>query len=364
MRWVPIQACRAGMRLAKQIYNEEGLVLLKEQVELNTAYIQRLEAMGVSYVYVEDDRTEGIHAPDVLSDETRRLANMTIRKQFKQLIDEAMTRKRAASNSTLNREFFDVLDAIIGDLYGNHKAMVMLNDMQTTDHYLFRHSLNVCVYTTLLGLHHGYPRNELRTLSMGALLHDIGKTQINLEVLNKPGSLSDAEFAHMKQHAEIGYRMLKDEPNIPLLAAHCAYQHHERLNGSGYPRGIKSPDIHEYAKWIGITDSYDAMTTHRVYRKAMLPHEALEILYTGSGTQYEQGMLELFRDRMAVYPIGMSIHLNTGETCVVARIHAECPQRPVVRVLYDADGNPLKTPHEIDLSKKLHVMIVGYHAAD
>ncbi|NOJ73453.1 HD-GYP domain-containing protein [Paenibacillus alvei] len=364
MRWVPIQACRAGMRLAKEIYNEEGLVLLKEQVELSAAYIQRLEAMGVSYVYVEDARTEGIYAPNVLSGDTRKLANATIRKQFKRLIEEAMTRKRSASHTTLKREFFEVLDAIIGDLYGNHKAMVMLNDMQTTDHYLFRHSLNVCVYTTLLGLHNGYPRNELRTLSMGALLHDIGKTQINLNILNKPGSLSNDEFVQMKKHTEIGYYMLKNEPNIPLLAAHCAYQHHERLNGSGYPRGIKSPDIHEYAKWIGITDSYDAMTTHRVYRKAMLPHEALEILYTGSGTQYEQRMLELFRDRMAVYPIGMSIHLNTGESGVIARIHAEYPQRPVVRILYDPEGNPLKVPHEIDLSKKLHVMIVGYHATD
>ncbi len=352
------------MRLAKEIYNEEGLVLLKEQVELSTAYIQRLEAMGVSYVYVEDARTEGIHAPNVLSGDTRKLANATIRKQFKRLIEEAMTRKRSASHTTLKREFFEVLDAIIGDLYGHHKAMVMLNDMQTTDHYLFRHSLNVCVYTTLLGLHHGYPRNELRTLSMGALLHDIGKTQINLNILNKPGSLSNDEFAQMKKHTEIGYYMLKNEPNIPLLAAHCAYQHHERLNGSGYPRGIKSADIHEYAKWVGITDSYDALTTHRVYRKAMLPHEALEILYTGSGTQYEQRMLELFRDRMAVYPIGMSIHLNTGESGVIARIHAEYPQRPVVRILYDAEGNPLKIPHEIDLSKKLHVMIVGYHATD
>lgn len=352
------------MRLAKEIYNEEGLVLLKEQVELSTAYIQRLEAMGVSYVYVEDARTEGIHAPNVLSGDTRKLANATIRKQFKRLIEEAMTRKRSASHTTLKREFFEVLDAIIGDLYGHHKAMVMLNDMQTTDHYLFRHSLNVCVYTTLLGLHHGYPRNELRTLSMGALLHDIGKTQINLNILNKPGSLSNDEFAQMKKHTEIGYYMLKNEPNIPLLAAHCAYQHHERLNGSGYPRGIKSPDIHEYAKWVGITDSYDALTTHRVYRKAMLPHEALEILYTGSGTQYEQRMLELFRDRMAVYPIGMSIHLNTGESGVIARIHAEYPQRPVVRILYDAEGNPLKIPHEIDLSKKLHLMIVGYHATD
>ncbi|MCM3337945.1 HD-GYP domain-containing protein [Paenibacillus sp. OSY-SE] len=358
MRWVPVQACRSGMRLAKKIFNEEGFVLLEEHVELNASYIQRLLAMGVSHVYIEDELTEGIDAPNLLSEDTRRMANKTIRQQFKLLMNDKTSRKRPVS-STMNRAFIQVLDAIIDDLSNHDEAMVMLNDIQTTDHYLFRHSLNVCVYTTLLGMHYGYEREALKTLSMGALLHDIGKTQIDLQILTKPGKLTDSEFDHIKQHAELGYRILKNEPNIPILAAHCAYQHHERLNGCGYPRGITSPDIHEYARWIGITDSYDAMTTHRVYRQAMLPHEALEILYTGSGTLYEQSMLALFRDRIAVYPIGMSIVLSNGETGVVASINAHCPQRPVVRILYDSEGNRLSAPRELNLSECLHMMIVG-----
>nr|WP_240463868.1 HD-GYP domain-containing protein [Paenibacillus apiarius] len=346
------------MRLAKKIFNEEGFVLLEEHVELNEPFIQRLLAMGISYVYIEDELTEGIEAPNLLSEDTRRMANKTIRQQFKQLINDKNSRKRPVFRP-MNGAFVHVLDAIIDDLSNHEEAMVMLNDIQTTDHYLFRHSLNVCVYTMLLGMNFGYDREALKTLSMGALLHDIGKTQIDLQILTKPGKLTASEFDHIKRHTVLGYRILKDEPSIPLLAAHCAYQHHERLNGCGYPRGITSPDIHEYAKWIGITDSYDAMTTHRVYRQAMLPHEALEILYTGSGTLYDQSMLALFRDRIAVYPIGMPIILSNGETGVVASINAHCPQRPVVRILNDSEGNRLSAPRELNLAESLHLMIVG-----
>src|SRR5690606_31030104 len=95
------------------------------------------------------------------------------------------------------------------------------------------------------------------------------------------------EFAEIKKHPTYGFEILKDEPNISLLAAHCAFQHHERINGSGYPRGLVGDDIHEYAQWVGVADSYDAITSHRVYRDAKLPHEALEILYTGAGTLYD-----------------------------------------------------------------------------
>ncbi|UHA72413.1 HD-GYP domain-containing protein [Paenibacillus sp. 481] len=359
MRWVPIQACQPGMRLAKKVYNEEGLVLLGEQVELNDVYIRRLSTMGVTSVYIEDERTEGIEPVSLISEATMRQANKTIRTEFKKLMDEGMSRKRPAY-STMSRAFLTVLDAIIDDLSSHNDAMVMLNDIQTTDHYLFRHSLNVCIYSTLLGINYGYDREQLKVLSLGALLHDIGKTKIDLQLLNKPSRLTDQEFNHVKRHAELGYAILKDEPNVPLLAAHIAYQHHERLNGSGYPRQLKGNEIHDYAKWVAIADSYDAMTSHRIYRNAMLPHEVLEILYAGAGTLYEQPMLSLFRDRIAVYPLGMTIELSTGEIGVVASINTHCPQRPTVRILYGPQGETVSQGKEIDLSRCLSTMIVGF----
>ncbi|MBD8500172.1 HD domain-containing phosphohydrolase [Paenibacillus arenosi] len=357
MRWIPIMNCRPGMRLAKKIYNEEGMVLLQEQVEMTDTFIRRLIERDVSYIYVEDERTEGIVAPDLLSDETRIMANKTIRQQFMQHMSDGRARKRRPDQD-MDASVSGMLDNLVHDISKHNKAMVMLNDIQTTDHYVYRHSLNVCVYSTLFGVYHGYERDDLKMLSMGALLHDVGKMHLDPHILNKTSPLTKLEFDMIKKHAEYGYRILRKDPNIPTIVAHCAYQHHERLNGSGYPRGLTSDNIHEFAKWIAIADSYDAMTTNRVYRPAMLPHEALEILYTGSGTLYEQWMLSLFRDRIAVYPLGMTVKLSTGEIGIVAEINSDYPQRPMIRVLYDAEGASVPLGTELDLSQLLHIMIV------
>jgi HD-GYP domain-containing protein (c-di-GMP phosphodiesterase class II) len=237
--------------------------------------------------------------------------------------------------------------------------MIMLMNLHTVDHYLYMHSLNVCVYSTLLGMASGYNQEQLMTLGLGAMLHDIGKTQISMQVLLKPGVLSSYEFEEMKRHTERGYYLLKDEPNIPLLVAHCAYQHHERIDGSGYPRGIKGDEIHDYAKWIGIVDSYDAMTSNRVYRNAMLPHQAVEALYSGSDILYDTTMLRLFRDKVAIYPIGLTVKLNTGQSAIVSDINATCAHRPIIRIITDEAGIDLKSPFDMDLSKNLNVLITN-----
>jgi HD-GYP domain-containing protein (c-di-GMP phosphodiesterase class II) len=357
MRLLSIQQCRPGMLLARRLYNEEGLVLLGEHVELTEALITRLSQFGIDYVYIEDARTDDVIAVEPISDETRSLAVREIRTQFRRMMDTSNRTKMISSN--LGKSFRSVLNMVMDDLSNHKDAMIMLTNISLTDHYLFHHSLNVCVYASLLGMAHGYSQDELMTLGLGALLHDIGKTQIDLNVLTKPGKLTDPEFQEMQRHAELGYRMLKDEPNIPLLSAHCAFQHHERVNGSGYPRGIQGQEIHEFARWIGLVDSYDAMTTHRVYRRAMLPHQALEVLFTGSGTLYDQEKIQTFRDRVAIYPLGVTVTLNTGETGVVVDQNASFPQRPIVRILQDPDGQELTAPYEVDLSKKLTILITS-----
>jgi HD-GYP domain-containing protein (c-di-GMP phosphodiesterase class II) len=356
MRLLPIQQCRPGMKLAKKIFSEEGLVLLAENVELTTKLIDRLIDYGVSFVYVADPRTADLVVPDLISEETRHRALTEIRSNFRTMMDKPRSRK-GTTYPYIAKPFRRIMEMVIDDLTANKEAMVMLMNMGTVDDYLFQHSFNVCIYSTLLGIACGYSREELMTLGLGAMLHDIGKTQISPAILKKAGRLSPAEYEEMKRHAEWGYLLLKDEPNIPLVAAHCAFQHHERLDGSGYPRGIKGNQIHEYARLIGIIDSYDAMTTTRIYRNPMLPHQAAEALYTGSGTLYDQRLLQLFRDKMAIYPIGVTVKLLTGEIGVVVDINASCPHRPIIRILYDDAGEELKAPYEIDLSKQLSVMI-------
>ncbi len=359
MRLISTDKCVPGMRLGKSIYNNEGLILLGVKVELTQSLIFRLIKTGIDYVYIEDARTDDIIIPDLITDQTRIRAIAEIRSNFRKTMDLSNTKKTGLGNYQLGKTFSNVMSSIIDDLSQNQDAMIMVMNMNAVDHYLYNHSLNVCIYATIMGISQGYSKDELMALGLGALLHDIGKTQIPMEILLKSGKLTDAEFAEMKKHTELGYKILKNEPNISLLTAHCAFQHHERINGSGYPRGIMGKEIHEYAKWIGLVDSYDAMTTHRVYRTAMLPHQALEVLYTGCDTLYDMAKIEKFRDNVAVYPPGVMVTLHTGEKGVVVNVQTNFPQRPVIRVLENEAGESLSVPYEIDLSKQLTAMIIS-----
>lgn len=356
MRLLPISVCKPGMRLGKRIFNEEGLVLLAEHAELTQSILTRLSHHGIDFLYIDDPRTDDIVIPELLSGETRFAATKVIRSHFRRLMDDS-NRKKAIQTGMLSKDFRQILNQMIDDLSRQENAMIMLTEMQIADHYLFQHSMNVCIYATMLGMSSGLGRDELLTLGLGALLHDIGKTKIDYQILKKPGHLTEEEFEEMKTHAMLGFQMLKDEPNIPLISAHCALQHHERLDGSGYPRGLIGTDIHEYARWIGLVDAYDAMTTHRVYRRAMLPHQVMEILYTEAGTKFDTPKVELFRDKIAIYPLGVTVTLNTGESGVVVDLNASYPHRPIIRILENEGGESLDNPYEIDLSKKLHILI-------
>ncbi|MGM1047907.1 MAG: HD-GYP domain-containing protein [Bacillota bacterium] len=356
MRLIPVNLLKPGMVLGKKIYNSDGLILLAEGVKLTDGLIRRLGGLDLSYIYIEDAKTEDIVIPELLSQQTKLEAIRSIRTGFKNL-EERPTMK--GSFLHLGKTFSGMMETIMDEISAVDESMVLLTDMNTNDFNLYQHSLNVCLYSMVLGISYGYSREEIRVLGLGALLHDIGKTRIPPGLIQKPGRLTDEEFREVQKHTEIGFKILKDEPNIPLISAHCALQHHERLDGSGYPRGLTGPETHEYAKWIAITDSYDAMTTHRVYKPAMLPHQAVEVMYAGSGTLYEQSFLAIFRDRVAIYPPGMTVQLSTGETGVVSKIHSEVPHRPVVRILNNAAGEELRQLYEIDLSESLAVMIAG-----
>lgn len=353
---MPLQLCKPGMKLGKPIFNEEGLILLGERMELTESSLRRLEQFGINYIYVEDSRTEDIVVSDIVSAETRSRAVSEVRSNFRKLMEEAGGKKSLGSFQ-IGKTFRSVMEMIIDDISDNKNAMIMLMNIHASDQYLFHHSVNVCIYATVLGQAYGYSRDELMTLGLGALLHDIGKTKLPEALLQKPGKLTAEEYELIKKHTEYGFKLLKDEPNIPLLSAHVAFQHHERLDGSGYPRGIAGDHIHHYAQWVGLVDSYDAMTSVRSYRPPMLPHEAMEIIYTCSGTMYDKSKIELFRDKVAIYPVGILVRLNTGESGVVVDVNSAFPSRPVIRILTDSDDVPLTQPYEVDLSKKLNVSI-------
>jgi HD-GYP domain-containing protein (c-di-GMP phosphodiesterase class II) len=354
MHIVATHLLQPGAKLGKSIYRSNGSVLLAEGKELTAAMIHRLQSLGVTQVYVKDPRTDDILIEDVVSDETRTRAVKVVYDTFTEMI-EARKWSRMLTNNRLGREFRRVFEDILYDLQSNRQVMLNLTQIHTTDHYLYSHSVNVGIYSAVLGMSLGLNRDQLLDLGIGAILHDIGKTMIRQEVLFKPGKLTDEEYEHIKEHSMLGYQILKEQPDIPLLSAHCALQHHERLDGSGYPRGLKGEEIHLYGQIVGVADVYDALTSNRVYRKAFLPHEALEKLFTATG-QFDDVLIAKFRDHVALYPIGMMVRLNTGVQAVVVDINSKFPQRPILRVIQDEQGRDI-TPYEVDLSQDLTLAI-------
>lgn len=357
MRLVHIDYIKEGSVLAKSILNQQGRPLLQSGVVLRETLIRRLKYSNVSSVYIEDSRTNDIEVKDILSEETRGKAYKAFNRDFHKIADANKVTSMLEAQE-ITQSFRSTVHSILHDIRSNRHAMAVLMDMNGYDNYTFKHSLNVTFYTLAIAVQHNFNEQQLNILGLGAILHDIGKLCIPEPLLKKDGKLTYGEFDLIKKHTSEGFNMLRKMESIPLLSAHCAYQHHERLNGTGYPRGLYAQDIHIFGKILAIADVFDAMTTNRPYRNAYLPHVALEQIHAGSGTLFDHGLIQIFRENVSMYPIGMEIKLSTGFKGIIVDQNAQMPIRPVVRLLTDEQDNDLVELKEIDLSKELSVSIV------
>ncbi|MFT8322577.1 MAG: HD-GYP domain-containing protein [Bacillus sp. (in: firmicutes)] len=355
MRLIGTKYIAEGVILAKPILNERGKILINSGVKIDNKMIKRLMELRISYLYIEDGRTNDIYPEPSISDDLKKEAMKTIETNFTE-IKESVNKSKFIMMEKATSTFKKLISNVLEELQGHRELSSMMSDVFLYDDYIFSHSLNVTIYSLALGIELNLTANQLKILGLGAILHDVGKINIPLKILLKPEKLTKQEFGIIKSHAETGYKMLKDIPNMSLLVAHCAYQHHERINGSGYPRGIKGEEIHLFGKIIAVADVFDAITSNRVYKRALLPHEALEILYGGIDSLYDAKIVEAFRKAIILYPNGLSVSLSNGEKGVICRQNNGLNERPVVRVLEKEDGTEI-APYEIDLKESLSIVI-------
>jgi len=339
---IPLKKARPGMILARHIYNSNGKVLLAAGVQLEEHYIKRLKALGISSIYIHDKYTDGIEFIEAISEETRLRAESTVVKVFQE------TRE----NRKLNvKAIYSTTEHIINEILKNKNALVNLAEVRAYDNYTFAHSVNVCVLSVITGASLGFNKAQLRDLGIGALLHDIGKTQIDPALLNKVEPLNDHEFEAIKKHPHAGFEILRQAPEISLLSAHVAFQHHERLDGSGYPRGLKGKEIHPYAMITTVADIYDALVSDRPYRLGIPPHQALDMIAQQAAHTLDPEIISAFTKNIAPYPVTTPVQLNTGEIGIVVDVNKNYRHRPVVRVIFDSEFKELPEYREVDLSK-------------
>ena len=200
------------------------------------------------------------------------------------------------------------------------------------DEYLHNHSVNVSIVSMAIAAAGGMTDDDVFAVGKSAALHDIGKKLVPQNIINKNGALTSEEFDAVKQHTEVGYRILMHCGPRFFHAAVAAKQHHERFDGSGYPAGLSGSEIAAFSKIISMADVYDALTSNRCYKKAYLPHDAYEYIIGNSGSQFDPEVVNWFMKAVAIYPVGLNVVLNTGQRGVVIGSLSQARHRPIVRV--------------------------------
>jgi putative nucleotidyltransferase with HDIG domain len=274
---------------------------------------------------------------------------------FKRLYAEAVSiaesiwdsaRTESQPDATVARTMIDGLAQAVSQ---NRTALLVLTTLKNYDNYTFTHMVNVSILTMGQARALGIEGSLLREFGLAGLMHDIGKVKTPLEVLNKPDKLTDEEFTIMKLHTVHGAEILRATPDIPTLAPIVAFEHHLRLDGTGYPEAAKRQTLNLGTMLCSIADVYDAMRSQRAYQKANPTDRILEVLKRKDGLQFDQHLVRRFAQLIGIYPVGNFVLLDTGETAVVINIYAPDPHRPQVRVIKDRAGVLLERPYDVSL---------------
>jgi putative nucleotidyltransferase with HDIG domain len=231
----------------------------------------------------------------------------------------------------------------------NRTALLALTALKNYDNYTFTHMVNVSILTMGQARGLGIDGPLLREFGLSGLMHDIGKVRTPPEILNKPDKLTDAEFVIMRRHVVDGAEILRKTPEMPALASVVAFEHHLRIDGTGYPSGVQREGLNLGTMLCGIADVYDAMRSQRAYQQAMPTDRILAVLQRNDGTQFDQNLVRRFVQLVGIYPAGNLVRLDTGEIAVVVRTYAPDPYRPRVRIIVSKQGVKLERPYDLNL---------------
>lgn len=350
MRKISLDYAHEGMFLGRSIIDSEGHVLLRAGVELDEYYIGRLLDLGIHYIYIRDETFgETDEIEDVISEETRINTVKMVKKTFSHLQQD-----RKINTAALRKVVNNMLDEILD----NSNVLLSITDISSLNDYIFYHSVSVCTLSIMTGITLGYNDTRLRELGIGALLHDIGKSKIDSDIIKREGNLNEEEFAVLAKHPEYGFEIMRSHIDLSLLSAHVAYQHHERWDGHGYPRGLAGNEIHEYARVVAAANIYDELMAERPNRPPFEVNQAINLIKRMSDIYFEPRVVTAMISNIATYPLGSIVELNTGDIGIVTRLNNDAPHRPVLRIVFDSNHRRLQHPHEIDLSRMTTVIPV------
>lgn len=332
MRYVSLKDAEPGMSLAYDVYDSYGRTLISSNAKLTRAYIAKLEKLGFDGVYIQDVLSQDIEIEPVITPELRAEGLASVRTQN---IDKCQ----------------DVAKDIVEQITTKGKLSLDLTDLRTFDDYTYAHSVNVAVYSCVIGFGLNLEADDLKNLVMASLLHDFGKMSIAAEIINKPELLSAEEFSIMKAHAERSYEMIKNRVGISAQIKQAVLYHHENEDGSGYPHGVEGSELSLYTKILHVADVYDALTSKRPYKRPYSPYEASEYLMGACDIMFDKKVVEAFLRYVPLFPKGTAVRLSDGREAIIFDNTGNRNLRPILRTM---DGKML----DLEAPENLNITIV------
>ena len=340
--YVGTDSLREGMKIDQSLVDKTGRVLIARGTILNVYHIDSMRRIGIEGIYVREGEDEECPVSDKnipISKETQKkieqltvadCSKVTLSESVKQRVQEGISYLYSNTDSDKFADASkDITKELLKAIDDNDALAVDISTLKVSDEYTFKHSVDVATMAMVVGKKMGLSNEEVYEVGVAGLLHDIGKSKIPMELLNKPGKLTEEEFEIMKQHAVHSYNILKDNKGIKDSIKIAVLQHHEKINGQGYPFGLKASQICPFARILTVVDIYDALVTERPYKEAFSQRDAVEMLMAMT---YELDMesLQGFLKSVILYPVNCVVQLSNGEYAKVVENYSDYILRPKV----------------------------------
>ncbi len=343
-RYVRTRSLQQGMKIDQAIVDRAGRILIARNTVMDDYHIMSLIKMGIPGIYIregeDDDLITGniadmvVIAPSIQQE----IEKKTVNDRAKVRLSESVKARVAEGiqylyNETDSPGFADTTRSITDDLMraisDNDAIAVDISTLKISDEYTFKHSVDVATMSMIVAKKYGLDDKTVYEIGISGLLHDVGKSKIPNEVLNKAGRLTDQEFSLMKQHSLLGYGILKEKEDLSNSIKLGVLQHHEKINGKGYPMSVAGDKINLFARIISISDIYDALVTERPYKKPFSPRNAVEMIMSMT-EELDINVMKSFLESVILYPVGTDVELSTGERARVVENNPQYVLRPKV----------------------------------
>ncbi|MEK8022899.1 MAG: HD-GYP domain-containing protein [Candidatus Hydrogenedentota bacterium] len=358
MYTVEVRDAKAGMTLSRPVFTRNGNLLLDAGTRLSDHTLDLLDLWGIFDIQVDSIDSPSGHAPaprqkkkfDPVKREAEKKRVEDVGGWVRDEIEGLMKQMNSGGRDIDMERLKGVAESIVEESMKDNELMVSLTTLMDFDSYLFSHAVHVSILSVVIGIAMGLTQKEIQSLAIGGALIDLGMLKVDRKIWDKDGVLSEAEFNFVKQHPLLGLKDAEPHCRGDVASLRIIAEHHERLDGSGYPRKLRDKAIHPLAKIVAVCDIYDAMQQPRAYRKKWLPYQVMGHLLVSSTETLDAQVVKTFLRTMSAYPIGSFVKMDTGQVGVVVSSNPASPIRPVVKLFLLASGETMEKPEFADLS--------------